>query len=205
MVQLGLWCKMLLSVFILLLKWIDVLQLRLKTLKRLCKEKRFLFMTGHLPGLHLKSENFTPAYHFTFIFHMLHICLMPCCFCLQVGERCSLGWSSFGTLFGWVCHCLWLPVWVLEQGPAGAFPPGDRKRVTPDVREVVRPRLGVPVPAQPPAHQLCGSADRQPGLHDPRLVAGMLFSMSVQSKVVIQFGEDIHSHQRMIPRVFRYP
>lgn len=35
-------------------------------------------MTGHLPGLHLKTENFTPACYLTPIFHMLHICLMLC-------------------------------------------------------------------------------------------------------------------------------
>ncbi len=164
---------MLLSIFSFAFKVNGCFTAVLKIIKRLCEEKGFLLMTNHLPGLHLKSENFTPAYHCMFTFHMLHVCLTPCLvllFVFQVGQRCPLGWSSFGALFSRVCHCLRLSVWVLEQGPTGAFPPGDRQRVTPDVREVLRPRLGVPVPAQPPAHQLRGSAHRKPGLHDPRSV-----------------------------------
>lgn len=137
--------------------------------------KRLLVMTNHLPGLESKSENVTPAYHWMLVsmyptyvrFLALNFVLL---FELQVGQRCTLGWSPFGTLFSWVCHRIWLPVWVLEQGPAGAFHPGDRQCVTAHVWEVLRPRLGVPVPAQPPAHQLCRSAHRKPCLHDPRLV-----------------------------------
>lgn len=91
-------------------------------------------------------------------------------FVLQAGQRRPVGWGSSGALFGRVCHCLRLPVWILEQGPAGAVPPGDRQCFTPDVREVLRPRLGVPVPAQPSAHQLCGAAHREPGIHEPRSV-----------------------------------
>lgn len=132
-------------------------------------------MTSQLPGLNSKSENVPPAYHWMLVsmyptyvwFLALNFVLL---FELQVGQRCTLGWSPFGTLFSWVCHRIWLPVRVLEQGPAGAFHPGDRQCVTPHVWEVLRPRLGVPVPAQPPAHQLCCSAHRKPGLHDPRLV-----------------------------------
>lgn len=101
--------------------------------------------------------------------------------CLQVGQRCSVGWSSRGPLFGGVCHRIRLPLRVLKQVPAGALPPGDWQRIPADVREVLCPRLGVPVPAQPPAHQLCGPADRKPGLHEPRLVASMFSSIYVQS------------------------
>lgn len=132
-------------------------------------------MTNQLPGLNLKSENVPSAYHWMLVsmyptyvwFLALNFVLL---FELQVGQRCTLGWSTFGTLFSWVCHRIWLPVRVLEQGPAGALHPGDWQCVTPHVWEVLRPRLGVPVPAQPPAHQLCCSAHRKPGLHDPRLV-----------------------------------
>lgn len=93
--------------------------------------------------------------------------------CLQAGQRRPLGWGSAGPLVGRLCNCLRLPVRVLEQEPAGAVPPGDRQRLALDVREVLRPRLGIPVPAQPPAHQLCGPADRQSGLHDTRLVVAL--------------------------------
>lgn len=100
-----------------------------------------------------------------------HTCdVSRCCWCLQAGQGRSLGRGSTGPLVGRLCHRLRLHVRVLEQGPAGAFPPGDRQRLAPDVREVLRPRLGVSVPAQPPAHQLRGPADWQSGLHDTRLV-----------------------------------
>lgn len=92
-----------------------------------------------------------------------------------------MGWSSCGPLFGGVCHRIRLPLWVPKQVPAGALPPGDWQRIPADVREVLRPRLGVPVPAQPPAYQLCGPANGKPGLHEPRLVASMFSSIYAES------------------------
>lgn len=117
-------------------------------------------------------------------------CRWECChkiyklhmsWCLQVGQRRSLGRSSTGSLIGRVRHRLRLHVRVLEQGSAGAFPPGDRQRLAPDVWEVLRPRLGIPVSAQPPAHQLRGPAHWQSGLHDTRLVMALGMSMEIQT------------------------
>lgn len=100
-----------------------------------------------------------------------HVCYML--WCSQVGQRCSLGWSSVGSLVGWICHRLRLHARVLEQGSAGAFPPGDRQCFAPNVWEVLRQRLGISVPAQSPAHQLRGPAHWQSGLHDTRLVKAL--------------------------------
>ena len=39
-------------------------------------------MTNHLPGFHLKGENFTPAHHRMLIFHVLHHVSDALCCCL---------------------------------------------------------------------------------------------------------------------------
>lgn len=95
-------------------------------------------------------------------------------FVFQVGERCAVGWGAHGSLLSGLCHSLWLPLWVPEQTPAGALPAGHWQRLALHVWEVLSPRLGLSVPAQPPANELCGSSNRQPRPHDPGWVSRKL-------------------------------
>lgn len=91
-------------------------------------------------------------------------------FSLQVGERCSLGWSPTCSLPGWFCHCLWLLVQLPEQDTTGEVSWSDCQCLRIYVWNFIQERMGISIPAQSSAHQLHGFAHRKPSSDESRCV-----------------------------------
>lgn len=89
---------------------------------------------------------------------------------LQVGERRTLGWSPTCALPGRFRHCVWLLIQLPEQDAAGDVPGSDCQCLGLYVWNFLQERMGLPVLAQPPTHQLHGLTHWKSCSDEPRCV-----------------------------------